>query len=156
MIVIRPFVALLSASLAFAVPAYAQTTTTRSETVAPGKVVRLVVSPNLKKDCSTGAMPEIKIVTAPKNGQLRTKSGKLKTPASYRCPNKETQASAVFYKSKSDFSGTDQVVIEIKTAEGTVEKQDIRITVEAPKAGDKKPEEKKSEDKKDDKDLSDL
>ncbi|GEO98714.1 4-aminobutyrate aminotransferase [Methylobacterium haplocladii] len=147
---------LMAAGLVCAAPAQAQTTTTRSETVASGKVVRLVISPNLKKDCSTGSLPEIKVVTAPQNGQLKSKSGKLKTPASYRCPNKEAQATAVFYKSKAGFTGSDQVLIEVKTAEGTVEKQDIRITVEAAKADAKKPDEKKTEDKKDDKDLSDL
>ncbi|GEP11533.1 4-aminobutyrate aminotransferase [Methylobacterium gnaphalii] len=165
MIAARPLAAALAAGLACAAPVHAQTVTTRSETVAPGKVKRLVISPNLKKDCSTGPLPEIKIVTAPKNGQLQTKSGKLKTPSSYRCPSKEAQAVAVFYKSKNDFTGTDQVLVDLKTADGVVERQDIRITVEAAKAEDKKSNETKSDekksdakkdDKKDDKDLSDL
>ncbi len=156
MTAVRTVAALVVAGLALAAPAHAQTTTTRSETVASGKVVRLVISPNLKKDCSAGPLPEIKIVTAPKNGQLKSKSGKLKTPASYRCPNKDAQATAVFYKSKADFTGEDQVLIEVKTAEGTVEKQDIRITVGSAKAEDKKSDAKKTEDKRDDKDLSDL
>ncbi|GJE53660.1 MULTISPECIES: 4-aminobutyrate aminotransferase [Methylobacterium] len=160
MTAVRPFAALLAASLTCAAPAHAQTVTTRSETVASGKVVRLLVAPNLKKDCSAGSMPEIKIAGAPKNGQLKTTTKKLKTPASYRCPDKEAQVAAVFYKSKADFTGADRVLIEVKTAEGTVEKQDIRITVEAAKADakpdTKKPDEKKTEDKKDDKDLSDL
>ncbi|GLS43689.1 4-aminobutyrate aminotransferase [Methylobacterium brachythecii] len=160
MIAARLLAAALAAGLACAAPAYAQTVTTRSETAAPGKVKRLIVSPNLKKDCSTGPLPEIKIVTAPKNGQLQTKSGKLKTPASYRCPSKDAQASAVFYKSKADFTGTDQVLLDVKTADGVVERQDIRITVEAAKTDDKKADDKKSDakkdEKKDDKDLSDL
>jgi hypothetical protein len=152
MIAVRPFAALLAASLACAGSAHAQTVTTRSESVASGKIVRLVVAPNLKKDCSAGSLPEIKIAGAPKNGQLKTTTKKLKTPASYRCPDKEAQVAAVFYKSKADFTGTDRVLIEVKTAEGTIEKQDIRITVEAVKTDAKKPEEKKSEDK----DLPDL
>lgn len=157
MTAVRPIAALLAASLACAAPAHAQTVTTRSETVSSGKVVRLLVAPNLKKDCSAGSMPEIKIAGAPKNGQLKTTTKKLKTPTSYRCPDKEAQVAAVFYKSKADFTGTDRVLIEVKTAEDTVEKQDIRITVEAAaKADSKKADEKKTEDKKDDKDLSDL
>jgi hypothetical protein len=160
MIAARLFAALTVAGLACAAPAHAQTVTTRSETAASGKVKRLIISPNLKKDCSTGAMPEIKIVTAPKNGQLQTRSGKLKTPANYRCPSKEAQASAVFYRSNSGFTGSDQALIDVKTADGVVERQDIRITVEAAKADDKKADDKKSDakkdEKKDDKDLSDL
>ena len=136
---------LLAGALAAVAPAAAQTTTTRSETVASGKVVRLVIAPNLKKDCSAGATPEIKIATAPKNGQLQTKSGKLKTPASYRCPSKEAQVQAVFYKSNPNFTGSDQVLVEIKTADGTVEKQDIRITVDAAKKDDGKDKPKKDD-----------
>jgi hypothetical protein len=34
-------------------------------------------------------MPEFKVSGPPKNGSIITKVGKLKTPASYRCPNKE-------------------------------------------------------------------
>ena len=131
MTVTRFHAALLTAGIGLLAPAEAQTTRTRTETVAPGKAVRLVIAANLTKDCSSGPMPEIKISTAPKNGEVVTKAGRVKTPAAYRCPNKEAQVQAVFYKSKAGFSGTDEVLVEIKTADGTVEKQDIRITVDA-------------------------
>lgn len=47
--------------LLLAGPAAAQTTVTRSKTVAPGQTVRLEIAPNLKKDCSSGPMPEFKV-----------------------------------------------------------------------------------------------
>ena len=136
-----PIAALFAATLAaaaLAAPALAQTTVTRTETTAPGKAVRLLIAPNLKKDCSNGPMPEIKVASAPKNGSIITKTGKLKTPSGYRCPNKEAEAQAVFYQSKPGFSGTDQVLVEIKTSEGSVQRQDIRITVDAAKKDEKK------------------
>lgn len=138
MTAIRPLVALV-VGLASAVPASAQTTVTRSETAATGKAVRLVVVPNLRKDCSAGPLPEIKVTTAPRNGSLITKAGKTKTPASYRCPNQEAAVQAVFYQSNAGFTGPDEVTVEIKNADGAVQTQNFRITVDAAgKAGDGK------------------
>lgn len=140
--------AALAAALCAAAPglvgsALAQTTVTRSETVPAGKSTRLVIVPNLKKDCSNGPMPEIKVTAAPKNGSLITKSGKLKTPAKFRCPNKDAEVQAIFYQSNGGFTGSDAVTVEIKNADGEIEKRDIRITVEA---ADKAKEKKETTD----------
>ena len=143
--------ALAAAWLCLAGPASAQTSVTRSETVPAGKQARLVIVPNLKKDCSAGPMPEIKVTTAPKFGSLITKSGKLKTPAKYRCPNKDTEAQAIFYQPNGGYTGPDAVVVEIKNSDGEIEKRDIRITVEAAKADDKKDD--KAKEKKETTDL---
>jgi len=129
----RPLAALaLGLTMASAgTAALAETTVTRSETAASGKSVRLVLAPNLKKDCAVGPMPEFRIVTAPKNGSIVTKTGKTKTPASYRCPNKEAAVQALFYQSKAGFTGSDEVTVEVKNADGAVQTQNIRLTVEA-------------------------
>ncbi|SFG90661.1 4-aminobutyrate aminotransferase [Methylobacterium gossipiicola] len=123
----------LSFGCLLAAPALAQTTVTRSETAAPGKSVRLAIVPNLKKDCSAGPMPEIRVSGAPKNGSLITKAGKIKTPASYRCPNKEASVQAIFYQSKDGFTGADEVTVDVKDADGNVQTQNIRITVDGAK-----------------------
>lgn len=130
----RPLVALLAAGALLAGPALAQTATTRSETAQSGKSARIVVAPNLKKDCSIGPLPEFRIVTAPKNGSTITKTAKTKTPGSYRCPNKEAGVQALFYQSKDGFTGSDEITVEIKTADGQAVTQTIRITVEAASA----------------------
>ncbi len=127
----RPVLALVAGGLLLAAPALAQTTITKSETVASGKTVRIAIVPNLKKDCSPGPMPEFKVSGAPKNGALITKVGKQKTPSSYRCPNKETAVQGLFYQPKAGFTGADEVVFEIKNADGQVQTQNIKITVEA-------------------------
>ncbi len=115
--------------LLLAGPAAAQTTVTRSKTVAPGQTVRLEIAPNLKKDCSSGPMPEFKVSGAPKNGSVITKVGKLKTPASYRCPNKEAAVQALFYQANAGFSGQDEVTFEVKSSDGQIQTQTIKITV---------------------------
>jgi uncharacterized protein with beta-barrel porin domain len=119
----------LTGALLLAGSAAAQTTVTRSKTVATGQTVRLEIAPNLKKDCTPGPMPEFKVSGAPKNGSLITKVGKLKTPASYRCPNKDAAVQALFYQPTSGFTGTDDVTFEVKTSDGQVQTQNIKITV---------------------------
>jgi VCBS repeat-containing protein len=121
--------AVTAGALLLAGSAWAQTTVTRSKTVAPGQTVRLEIAPNLKKDCSPGPMPEFKVSGAPKNGSVITKVGKLKTPASYRCPNKEAAVQALFYQANAGFTGTDDVTFEVKTSDGQVQTQTIKITV---------------------------
>ncbi|MGH1570216.1 Ig-like domain-containing protein [Methylobacterium sp. P31] len=134
----RPLAALLAASLMLAGPALAQAPATRSKTVAPGKTVRLEIAPNLKKDCSPGPMPEFKVSGPPKNGSVITKVGKVKTPARYRCPNKEAAVQALFYQPNSGFTGSDEVTFEVKSSDGQVQTQTVKITVgtSAAKSGD--------------------
>lgn len=119
-------------------PASAQTNINRSETATTGKAARLAIAPNLKKDCSTGPTPEVRVVTTPKNGSLITRAGKLKTPASYRCPNVEAQVQGVFYQSNARYTGPDEAVFDIRTADGQVERFTIKITVGGAAANDKK------------------
>ncbi|WP_019904960.1 hypothetical protein [Methylobacterium sp. 77] len=133
--------ALLAAGLILGlagVPALAQETANRSETAAPGKSVRILIASNLKDDCKPGSMPEIRISTSPKNGSLITKTGSVTTPASHKCPNKKTAATGVFYQSKDGYTGSDEVVIEVKKADGKTSTQTINITVggAATKGGD--------------------
>lgn len=138
MIALRPLAVLLAGSIAVAGPALAQSPASRSKTVAPGKTVRLEIAPNLKKDCSPGPMPEFKVSGPPKNGSVITRVGKLKTPASYRCPNKEAAVQALFYQPNTGFTGSDEVTFEVKGADGQVETQTVKITVGAAgaKSGD--------------------
>lgn len=144
---IRLLSALALGAFVAASPSLAQTTVTRSETTTSGKVVRLLIAPNLKLDCTNGPLPEIKVTSAPKNGSLITKAGKLKTPPRFRCPNKDAAAQAVFYQSRADFTGADSVTLEIKTPDGTLQSHDIRITVEAGKKEDSKDTKEDQKDK---------
>ena len=129
MTALRPLAAILAGSLILAGPVFAQTTVTRSKAVAVGKTVRLEIAPNLKKDCSPGPMPEFKISGAPKNGSVITKVGKLKTPAGYRCPNREAAVQALFYQPNGGFTGSDEVTFEVRSSDGQVQTQTIKITV---------------------------
>ncbi len=110
-------------------PALAQSGTQRSTSVEKGKPLRIAVITALKKDCSVGEVGSIRVITPPKNGQLAIRSGKVKTPASFRCPNVETASQQLFYQSKANFSGSDEVSYESRTSDGLTETFTVKITV---------------------------
>ncbi|GJD53433.1 hypothetical protein OPKNFCMD_6208 [Methylobacterium crusticola] len=114
---------------ALAPAALAQAAKTREQAVAPGKQVRLLAVPNLKKDCSLGPQPELKVTSPPKNGALIQRTTKMKTPSGYRCPNAEAIVQALFYEGKAGYTGADEVTVEVKGADGIVSTQTIKITV---------------------------
>jgi hypothetical protein len=130
MINLRPYSsAAFVVAFALAGPAFAQTSNYRSIDATAGKAARVAVVTPLKKDCSVGQIGGVRVVTVPKNGSLQLKKGKLKTPASFRCPNVETQAEAVFYTAKPKFTGEDEIVYETKSADGAIERFTVKITV---------------------------
>ena len=129
-----PIVSVLAVAL-LAAPALAQTSNYRAVDAVSGQVKRLAVVTALKKDCSAGAIGGVRVVTPPKNGNLQLKRGKLKTPASFRCPGVDTTGEAVFYTSKPGFSGQDEIVYDTKSADGTVERFSVKVTVTAKPAG---------------------
>ncbi|MFE1602265.1 4-aminobutyrate aminotransferase [Methylobacterium sp. ID0610] len=125
---IRPILA-LAACAVLAGPALAQSAKTLERSVASGKQIRLLAVPNLKKDCSLGPQPELKVTTPPKNGSLIQRAGRMKTPATYRCPNVEATIQAVFYESKAGFTGTDEVTVEVKSPDGSTAVRTIKLKV---------------------------
>ena len=110
-------------------PAFAQDQSFRSADAQAGKPVRLGIHGNVSKECSTGALPEIKVVTPPKHGALSLKSGKTKAGELARCPKLEVPAKAVFYQSDPKFSGSDEVAYAVTGTNGHVQTLTIKITV---------------------------
>ncbi|WP_052003608.1 hypothetical protein [Microvirga sp. BSC39] len=108
----------------------------RSAEVAAGKQERLGVYGNVGKDCTSGPLPTIRVLTAPKNGELNVRSGKLKAGRITRCPKLEATAQGIFYKAKTAYKGTDEVAYEVRSASGKVESHTVRITVKDAQASD--------------------
>jgi hypothetical protein len=115
--------------LGAAAPALAQTNTYRSGTVAPGKTARIGVVTSLKKDCTVGPTVEVKVLAPPKHGTLNVRKGKLKTPATFRCPNIETSVQGLFYQASPGYTGTDEVKYEAKAPDGTTRQITVQINV---------------------------
>lgn len=101
----------------------------RSADAVTGKSARLGVYANVSKECTTGPLPEIKVVTPPKHGSLSVKTGNLKPGAVPRCPNLEVPVQGVFYQSNPRFTGADEVAYEVKHQNGRVQSLTVKITV---------------------------
>jgi hypothetical protein len=122
------------------VAALAQTNSAhRSTDVVAGKSHRLGVYGNVQKDCTSGPLPTVRVVTPPKHGELNVRSGKLKAGRISNCPKLEATAQGVFYKPSSTYKGADEVSYEVKSASGKVESHTVRITVKDATASDAKP-----------------
>lgn len=117
----------------------AQTSSYRSATAESGKPARIAVVTPIKADCSIGTLGGVRVITAPKNGTMTLKRGKLKTPATFRCPNVESTVEGVFYESKPNFVGMDEVVFETKSADGQIARSTVQITVSGKAPADAKP-----------------
>lgn len=101
----------------------------RSTDVVAGKTQRLGVYGNVQKDCTSGPLPTVRVVTPPKHGELNVRSGKLKAGRISRCPKLEATAQGVFYKPNHTYNGADEVSYEVKSASGKLESHTVRITV---------------------------
>ncbi|WP_445504371.1 4-aminobutyrate aminotransferase [Microvirga sp. G4-2] len=111
----------------------------RSTDVVAGKTHRLGVYGNVQKDCTSGPLPTVRVVTPPKHGELNVRNGKLKAGRISRCPKLEAAAQGVFYKPNPTYKGADEVSYEIKSASGKVESHTVRITVKDAPPAEAKP-----------------
>jgi hypothetical protein len=124
--------------LAAATPAFGQDKVYRSVDAVAGRTMRLAVVENVAQDCKLGPLPEIKVLTSPKQGSLAVRSGKAKAGTLSRCPNLEVPRQGVFYQAKPKYVGADEVAFEIKRADGRVESVTVKINVtDQPKRGAK-------------------
>lgn len=103
--------------------------TYRGADVTAGRQHRLGVYGNVQKDCTSGPLPTIRVVTPPKHGELNVRSGKLKAGRISRCPKLEATAQGIFYKASPTYKGTDEVGYEVRSANSKVERHIVRITV---------------------------
>jgi hypothetical protein len=84
---------------------------------------------NVKPDCTSGPLPSIQLISAPENGKVTVKQGKL-TGTKYRqCLAIEVPGFIAFYRSRPDFMGVDVLTLEVKFPGGRTELQRISITV---------------------------
>jgi hypothetical protein len=123
----------------FGTAALAQTNSAhRSAEAVAGKSLRLGTYGNVQKDCTSGLLPTVRVLTPPKHGELNVRSGNLKAGRITRCPNLRATAQGIFYQASPKYSGTDEVSFEVKAASGKVETHTVRIMVKDAQAPDTK------------------
>ncbi len=95
----------------------------------PNKDTQIGVYINVRPDCTSGALPTIRLASPPSSGKVVVKSGKVKATNYKACLALEVPAYVAFYKSSSDFLGNDALTIEVKYPEGRIEIQKLTINV---------------------------
>lgn len=100
----------------------------RTANVAAGQAVRIAVFSNVSKECTLGPLPELSVTAMPKQGTLVVKRGKVRAGTIRRCPDLSAPVQAAFYQAKTNFVGTDEVVLSVKV-NGQVRKYTIAINI---------------------------
>jgi hypothetical protein len=94
-----------------------------------GKDIQVGVYINVRPDCTSGPLPTIRLSTAPAHGSVTVKKGKVNATNYRQCLALEVPGYVALYKSKSDFSGDDSFVLEVKFPNGRTEVQRITVTI---------------------------
>jgi hypothetical protein len=111
-------------------PALAQSQTVdRTANGSPGTDIRVGVYVNVKPDCTSGPLPSIQLISAPENGKVTVKQGKVTATNYKQCLAIEVPGFIAFYRSRPDFMGVDVLTLEVKFPGGRTELQRISITV---------------------------
>jgi hypothetical protein len=99
-----------------------------------GSESRIAAMNFVNADCSGGPLPEVRVVTPPSGGDVRmepikhTLSRDKKNHRAH-CNGKIVDAVAVFYKPKSDFTGADQVVLDVDYKAGAIKRFMFAINI---------------------------
>ena len=79
-----------------------------------GRNIRLVVITNVRRDCTSGPLPTIRLATPPKNGKVTVQRMRYGATNLRQCLAAEVPALVAFYRSAGDFEGSDTVTLEIR------------------------------------------
>jgi hypothetical protein len=130
------FVWLTAVVIGWSAPACAQVRTVdRAVNGLPDTDIRVAVYANVRPDCTSGPLPSVQLSSPPQHGKVTVKKAKLTLTNYKQCLALEAPGFAVFYHSRSDFSGVDVLIVEVKYPEGRTEVQRISVTVGTGPAG---------------------
>lgn len=123
--------------LALITGAFAQETVTREIKGKSGQDIRVAIFASVRPDCTPGALPTIRLVRPPEHGKVIVKKVRLSATNIKQCLAIEVPALVAFYKSAADFEGSDSVIFEVRSSQGTTQLQRFSISVSATAPGQK-------------------
>lgn len=89
----------------------------------------------IRKDCTSGPLPAVRLITPPAHGLVTVKQGRLRATNVKQCLGMELPAFVAFYRSAQDFIGQDNFTLEVTGSEGKTQLQRITVTIAKPTAG---------------------
>ncbi|KQZ01667.1 hypothetical protein ASD45_12990 [Pseudolabrys sp. Root1462] len=113
----------------------AQTGEIMASSVLSGNETRLGAMHYVNIDCTSGGLPDVRIVTKPQHGDYRMDpiTIPINRPANTvfaACNGKPVEAVGVFYKPKDAFKGEDTVALDVDFKHGKVRRFTYKITVQ--------------------------
>lgn len=100
-----------------------------------GRDVRVAVFASVKSDCTPGPLPTVRLKETPKNGTVTVRQGRMRATNLKQCLAVEVPAFIAVYRSRPDFSGSDELTLEVVNAGGKIQLQRIQVTVEKAPVG---------------------
>jgi hypothetical protein len=102
--------------------------------VFSGTEFRVAAMHTVNADCSSGPVPDVRVVTQPTHGDVRLEQ--VRTVIDFRaeerrvqCNGKEADARALFYKSRDGFTGQEKITVDVDYKTGTVKRFVYSIAV---------------------------
>jgi hypothetical protein len=84
---------------------------------------------SIRKNCTAGPPPTIRLATAPAHGKLTVKQGHVRATNLRQCLATDLPAFVAFYRANSDFVGRDAFTLEVVSANGKTELQNITVVI---------------------------
>jgi hypothetical protein len=100
-----------------------------------GRDVNIGIFASIRPDCTSGALPVIRLNALPAHGKVTVKQARLRATNFRQCLGTEVPAFVAIYRSSPDFTGSDVVTLEVLASGGKKQFQRITITIEKPAVG---------------------
>ena len=126
-----PTLAALCALLAQPTLAFAQQGAVQQREVKgkPDTDINAGIFATIRKDCTAGPLPAVRLVTPPAHGKVTVKQGKLRATNVKNCLGMELPAFVAIYRSARDFVGQDRFTLEVVGSNGKTQIQQVTVTV---------------------------
>lgn len=118
------------------VPRHAARIVTRHVDAVPGRPVKLAVFASIKRDCTSGALPTVRLSKPPHQGRIIVRRARLHINNHGACLSADVGALVAFYRAGVGASGKDSATLTISAPNGRVMQLNrYNITITAAAAG---------------------
>ena len=126
-----PTLAALCALLALPTLVFAQQDAVQQREVKgkPDTDINTGIFATIRKDCTAGPLPAVRLVSPPAHGKVTVKQGKLRATNVKNCLGMELPAFVAIYRSARDFVGQDRFTLEVVGSSGKTQIQQVTVTV---------------------------
>ena len=124
--------ALASILALIAVPTFALGQTPTIERQVKGKPdtnINAGIFTTIRRDCTAGPLPVVRLVSPPAHGRVTVKQGRLRATNLKQCLGVELPAFVAIYRSAHDYIGNDSFTLEVIGSNGKAQIQRITVTL---------------------------